>query len=382
MYSVLNYGDMVLDRVRMDVYARAIERVVKPGSIVLDLGAGTGVFSILAARAGASRVHAVEPNPAIHLLPDLAKENGVSDRIEIHPISSFDLELGEKADVIVSDLRGSFPLSEDHTAILQDARTRLLVPNGVMIPVKDRLFVAAVDSTNIMYRLDQGISGYERLGVKTGAIRSSLVDSVHLDVGCALRASDVVTKPAAWSVVDYATFEGGVVEGQVELVPQRTGVVCALAVWFEATIYEELGFTNAPGFDLAYARVFLPLRERVSLGIDDRMTVAVRVDPRGRRWAWDSTVVDKSGSKKAVFRQSSFFGTPTSAAELLRESEAHRPTLSSRGKRAASILAAMDGERTVGEIVEQLVSLDGDDRKPPKPRLLEEVRDAVSRYAK
>src|SRR3954447_1597404 len=118
MYSVLDYGRMAGDRVRMGAYSRAIARVVKSGDVVLDIGAGTGIFSLLAARAGARRVHAVDVNPAVWLLGDLAAENGLSDRIQIHQCSSIGLELPEPVDVVVSDLRGSFPLHGTHLECL------------------------------------------------------------------------------------------------------------------------------------------------------------------------------------------------------------------------------------------------------------------------
>ncbi|MBW3656542.1 MAG: hypothetical protein KY444_10570 [Gemmatimonadetes bacterium] len=39
-YSLLGYGDMMADRVRMDAYAAALEQAVRPGSVVLDIGTG------------------------------------------------------------------------------------------------------------------------------------------------------------------------------------------------------------------------------------------------------------------------------------------------------------------------------------------------------
>ena len=43
---------------RLQQYAAALNRVIKPGDTVLDLGAGLGVLGILSCRAGARRVHA------------------------------------------------------------------------------------------------------------------------------------------------------------------------------------------------------------------------------------------------------------------------------------------------------------------------------------
>ncbi len=377
MYSVLAYGEMLHDRVRMDAYRRAIHKAVKPGDVVLDLGAGTGILSILAARAGARRVHAVDPNPAIHFLADLARENGLDDRIEVHPTSALELELPEKADVIVSDLRGSFPLNGYHAEILRDARVRLLQPNGISMPARDRLFVAAVDSTSVTSYFDQALDGYRRLGVRSDALRSSIHNTAHLDSACMLHATDVVTSAAEWAVIEYGVWNAAIAEGEGRLTPKRDAIVNALAVWFEATIFGDLGYANTPGNVTAYARIILPLIEPVPVVLGDVMNVVLRVNARGTRWAWDWEVLSERGTRKAGGRQSSFYGTPTSAAALLRASKSFRPARSARGERAARILDAMNGERTVSDIVEQL-----DGGGLPNDRLAEEVQELVEAFAR
>ncbi|HEX6912250.1 MAG TPA: 50S ribosomal protein L11 methyltransferase, partial [Longimicrobium sp.] len=100
-YDLAGYGAMAGDRVRMKAYAAAIARAVRPGDVVLDVGAGTGVFSLLACRAGARRVYAVEPADAIHTARELARENGFADRIDFIQGVSTAIGLPEKADVVV-----------------------------------------------------------------------------------------------------------------------------------------------------------------------------------------------------------------------------------------------------------------------------------------
>ncbi len=46
----------VSDAHRLAIYRRAMVAVVKPGDVVLDLGAGTGILGVLACQAGAARV--------------------------------------------------------------------------------------------------------------------------------------------------------------------------------------------------------------------------------------------------------------------------------------------------------------------------------------
>ena len=79
-YSVLDYGQMVGCEPRMSAYAAALRAAVTPGCTVIDIGAGPGVFSILACQFGAGSVIAIEPDDLIELLRQFAKDNGYSDQ--------------------------------------------------------------------------------------------------------------------------------------------------------------------------------------------------------------------------------------------------------------------------------------------------------------
>lgn len=379
MYSVLNYGHMVADGVRMDAYARAIERVVKPGSVVLDIGAGTGVFSLLAARAGAARVHAVEPNPAIWVLADLARENGLSDRITIHHATSYDLDLPEKADVIVSDLRGSLPVHEEHIAVLRDAKTRLLAKDGILIPTGDDLFVGLFENDEIRGSLERGVAGFEQQGWSAKAVRRSVLNTPLSDGG-KLRSSDLVSSAVRWHSITYGEAARPI-EGTVSLAPRRRGTAHGLAVWFSAKIFDDLGFATEPGASMVYSRFVLPLLEPVGIDHGDAIQATIRVDEQGQRWAWETTVTGATGVEKARFRQSSFFGTPTSPDALLRGSTSFSPRRSTRGERAHHALGLMDGTRTVAEIAER-VAATASTAHAPIGSSVEEVRELVARYGR
>jgi protein arginine N-methyltransferase 1 len=383
MYSVLDYGRMSLSGVRMDAYARAIARVVKPGSVVLDLGSGTGILALLAARAGARRVHAVETNPAVLLLPELAAANGLADRITVHHASSFEVELPEQVDVIVSDLRGTSPLHGDHTAAVADARARWLAPGGALLPAKDRLFVALVESPALASRLEAACRSFDRFGLDGAAVRPSVFNQVYDDRAAPLEASDVLSTAGCWGTLDYQTYDGRAIEGAVELAATRAGTAHGLALWFEATVHEDITYTTAPGWSLPYARCFVPLLQPVAMGEGDRATVTMRADARGGQWGWDTRVVSAGGVEAASFRQATFLGAPTSPEALLRGSSAFRPTPNGRGERLARLLGAMDGARSVADLAAVLeASLTAPASASRRARLLDEVRAAVGRYAR
>jgi protein arginine N-methyltransferase 1 len=262
------------------------------------------------------------------------------------------------------------------------ARDRLLKPGGTMLPVRDRLFVAAAESEAVATKLSLGWKGFERLGFESKAVRSSVLNTSYTDARLPLFASDVLTTSEPWHTLEYATYDGAPPVGSVDLAVRRPGTANCLVVWFEATIFEDLQFSTAPGQALVYGRLILPLAEPVRLDERDRMAVTLRVDERGERWGWDTTVVDAAGATKARLRQATFLGAPASPNDLLRSSMATRPSLSEKGARVHRVLGAMDGQRTVEDLVG--IARGGSDEAPPlsNERLVDQVRTIVSSYAK
>ncbi len=92
-YDFAGYCSMLTDERRMKAYPEMMKKVIGKDSIVLDLGAGTGYFSILASKLGAKKVYALEPNSLIHLAKEFAKQNGCATTSnlfkKIRPISNW-----------------------------------------------------------------------------------------------------------------------------------------------------------------------------------------------------------------------------------------------------------------------------------------------------
>src|SRR5829696_4835138 len=88
VYSISDYAWMIADATRVSAYAAAIRASVRPGDRVLDVGAGFGFFSTIAALAGAQHVDAVDTNSAVHLGPRIAAANRCADRIVFHHLDA------------------------------------------------------------------------------------------------------------------------------------------------------------------------------------------------------------------------------------------------------------------------------------------------------
>jgi len=95
----------LIDSVRTKAFNKAIKKTVSPGDIVVDMGTGSGVLAMLAARAGALKVYAVEiePNNA-KTLRDTFNKNGLGDVIQVIEGSILDVVLPEKVDVVIGEM--------------------------------------------------------------------------------------------------------------------------------------------------------------------------------------------------------------------------------------------------------------------------------------
>jgi predicted O-methyltransferase YrrM len=151
---------MVRDEVRQAAYERAIARAVSGGARVLDIGTGTGLLAMMAARAGASQVFSCEFNEGVaEMARQIVARNGYSDRVTIVGKKSTELVLGEDlpepADVLIWDNTGSDLLGLGTLPALEDAARRLIKPGGLIIPAGASIWAALADYTRLSsWRMD------------------------------------------------------------------------------------------------------------------------------------------------------------------------------------------------------------------------------------
>jgi protein arginine N-methyltransferase 1 len=354
MYSINGYGDMITDTVRMDAYVRALEGAVRPGSVVLDIGTGTGIFALLACRMGARRVYAIEPSNAIDVAREIAAANGCAGSIEFIQGMSTEANLPERADVIVSDLRGVLPFCGGHFTAIADARKRLLAPGGTLIPKRDTLWATCIEAP----------------ALHSGIARPWSENAFGLDMSAALklvtnqwsRASvkpEQVLAPAErLGVIDYASVESPSFRATVTAHASRVGTGHGICAWFDATLAEGVTFSNGPcAPELIYGKAFFPWPEPVPLEPGDAVTMTLRADAVGGDYSlgWDTRVTfGDTARRRAEFRQSSFFGEPLSPAALRKQSASHVPALNDDGRIDQLGLALMGEGRPLGEIARRL----------------------------
>ena len=145
------HEEMLKDTNRTVSYQRAIEGNPEDfkGKVVLDIGCGTGILSIFAARAGAKHVYAVDNAEVALFAREIVKKNGFEDKITVFKgkIEEIDFPFGEGGiDIIISEWMGYYLLYESMLDCVLWARDKFLnKQTGKMLPDRAQLYVAAIE---------------------------------------------------------------------------------------------------------------------------------------------------------------------------------------------------------------------------------------------
>jgi protein arginine N-methyltransferase 1 len=325
-YTVADYVGMLGDRERVEAYTAALRRHVRPESVVVDLGAGTGAFALLAAKLGARRVHAIEPNAAITTLPELARRNGVADRIVVHHEKASEVTLPERADLIVSDVRGTLPFLGPSLSVVIDARDRFLAPGGTLLPARDAIRAAPLTGAAMLdararpWRLGPWFDGVDLEPLARFATSQWGRGTI--------KESDLAAPAVTLATIDYRTTTTDALHGGGSWEAAKDGALAGFAVWFDATIDEGLGYSNAPPvretsvYGCAYFPVGDAMRLRAGDAIELRMSAVPSADEHLFTWR---TTVRSPGEPDRADEQSTFFAGAVAKPALERRAESFRP---------------------------------------------------------
>jgi SAM-dependent methyltransferase len=353
VYSLPDFGDMIADTGRTAAYARALTLRVDPSSVVLDIGTGAGILALLACRAGARKVYAVEPSDAIQVAREAAIANGFGDRVQFIQAMTTAIELPEAVDGIVSDLHGTTPMFGQSLVSILDARARLLKPGGWMIPARETMWVALVSSPEA-YERAIGVWATE-YGFDLTAARDRASNSWHKRW---MSEEELIGTPQSWATLDYAQLQGPRASGEASWRIDEGCVAHGLAVWFDCEPTAGVTFSNSPksGERHVYGQSFLPWRAAVSLSEGDLVSVQLRADFVGDEfvWGWNTRVDRRSSTETHTDRQSSWLSTMISSERLRRRAATFVPSLSEEARIDRCVLDLMAQRLAVGAIAEKV----------------------------
>ena len=253
-YAMLN------DKARNEAIAAAISSLDLKGKTVVEIGAGSGIISILFARAGAARVIACEMN---HAMAQVAIETiyraGMSERIALLPMSStMAIDQGlmpDNPDVIFTETVDCGVIGEGFHAIARDIR-RIMGPDTLIMPSEIRQFGVIVSSEIIHGQNHVG----DVFGVDMGPLNAYSTQG-YFPPRADCFGVGMLTRPALVRSYDYGRETQAL---EVPMPVTNGGMAHGVLSWFELQLGD--GFvSNAPGGQSHWHQAFHPFAEPVAM---------------------------------------------------------------------------------------------------------------------
>ncbi len=336
------------DSVKIDRYRRALQTLVTPDSVVLDLGCGTGLLGLLALQLGARHVYAVDSGSIIALAQQIAAANGAGNRITHIRAMSTAVQLPEPADIVVADQLGGLGYEPGVLGYYADARERLLKPGGAFVPDRLRFLIAPVQSAEITTEVDFWSTC--PAGFDVSAVAMYAVNDVHSPK---LDRDDLLADPVVAREQPTWVNESFTLDGSFTI--ERDGVLQAIAGMFEAVMAGDVLMSNNPRsadhMEHRWNSVY-PLPEPVAVRAGDTVVASIKVNVDDERVTWR---VEVGGApNRRVFNQSTFFAPILTSDDLARLAKTHVPRLGSKGAVWRAGLEMVDQGMTVAELEREL----------------------------
>lgn len=267
------YSDAARNRAMIELVARHAA-----GRRVLEVGCGSGLLSCIAARAGATRVYAVEPTHMVQVAEELVSRNGLDGIVEVHRGYIQELE-PRPVDFAFSELLHANPFNEG-VVDASNTMARWVVPGGRLAPTRMKVHAAlvrAVGPADARERADRELAAHaERWGLDLGPVTRAVGSGAHYGYNTDNEAP--VGPPVV--VYDITLGDGRPIPGPVEraLEVDTAVQVGGVMVWFEAQLDEVGVLANPPGGAGHWGHLVLafPRARRVTPG--ERVRVRFEVD--------------------------------------------------------------------------------------------------------
>uniref|UniRef100_A0A671LIV6 Protein arginine N-methyltransferase 3 n=1 Tax=Sinocyclocheilus anshuiensis TaxID=1608454 RepID=A0A671LIV6_9TELE len=247
-YSI--HEEMLKDKVRTESYRDFMyhNMDVFKDKVVLDVGCGTGILSMFAAKAGARKVIAVDQSEIIYQAMDIVRSNKLEDTITLIKgrIEEIDLPV-EKVDIIISEWMGYFLLFESMLDSVLYARDRYLAEDGLVYPDRCNISLAAVGDTQ--KHCDRIAFWDDVYGFKMRCMKKAVIPEAVVEV---LKPGTVISEPAVIKTIDCGSVTVSELEFTVDFSLKITACTFCTAIvgyfdiFFDKSCGNKVMFSTAP----------------------------------------------------------------------------------------------------------------------------------------
>jgi len=306
------YSELLRDSSRIRLWETAIQRAVKPGDVVVEIGTGVGTFGFFAVRAGAAKVYAMEADRVLDVAREIAAAQGYLDRMEFLEGYSTELAIPELADVVLYEDFAPHFFDTDTSEILSDAKRRFLKPGGLLLPRRAHVFSALFEDADIYREIDPlGSDAADMYGTNFEPLREMTLNTLSYQ---GLTRKQLLSEPVLFHAIDLQQQTLEPFHSQDSFTARRTGTAHGLALWFNLDFVEGVTITNSPDTTItSWEQAILPFEQPISLVSGEAVEVEVRTvvsEFYGSFWTWKVRKSRVDDARPLLLRQTSFRGQP------------------------------------------------------------------------
>ncbi|QUC18131.1 uncharacterized protein UV8b_02372 [Ustilaginoidea virens] len=280
------HEEMLKDEVRTRSYMNAIvqNKHLFKDKVVLDVGCGTAILSMFAAKAGAKHVIGVDMSSIIFKAREIVKANGLADKITLIQGKMEEIDLPfPKVDIIISEWMGYFLLYESMLDTVLYARDKYLEKDGLIFPDKATIFFAGIEDGD--YKEEKigfwdNVYGFDYTPLKETALSEPLVDTVDLKT--------VVTDPTPVLVLDLYTCTTAdlAFTSAFTLAAKRNDFIHALVSWFDidfTACHKPIRFSTGPHTKYTHwKQTVFYFKEVLTVETGDEISCNLQVKPNAK----------------------------------------------------------------------------------------------------
>jgi protein arginine N-methyltransferase 1 len=293
---------LVADRVRVAAFRDALAGVIEKGqSVVVDIGTGTGILAMLAARLGARKVYAYEKAEIGAVAERLIKANRLRN-IEVIAARSTEIIDPPRGDIVVSETLGNYALEEFLVETMNDARARHLKPGGTLIPGALDQFVCPVIAPRV----------FDELTVWNG-----VGHGLDFAPACVMSLNNAYVRKfeprelwgegraaIAWDTLDFTARNRMRRKGVATWKAVHQTTVYGLALWWTAHLTPSVPLSTSPLAPATHwEQLYFPVLEPMTVERGEQLSANLRShssEEGGTDLAWTLAIAHANGKQRSV----------------------------------------------------------------------------------
>lgn len=342
MSNIRFHQRMIEDTYSRKLFEEALRRQISPGDIVADLGAGSGILSMFAIRAGADRVYAIEVADFIDVAREIVAANGMADRIVCIQADAGSVELPEKVDLVYGDMTGVAGIEGNLLNVFKRFADNNLKPTGAFLPSHIDVYCAPFDDPEV----HAPVSFWSKRHFGFDFSPCVPVSAFRLRNATFRPEGQLAEAAALWKTLvgrdDDAHFSA-----QHTFEVTRDGACHGFAIWFVGHLTRDVQIHTGPDQpEQVWRQGYLALEEPLSVQAGDAIAFQVEVHRAGSNflWSWSGEVTRREG-EPSRFDASTFRGAPVGrrALRIMLDDALPKPSTD-----ALASIAVLEGMRAGG----------------------------------